>query len=312
MFGALTRTAVTAEYFDTFTDMVMTDFNRDGVADLGYGMTHEDPVESSEVGIFLGDGQGHFARQIVLAQGPFVRRIVGAEDWNADGLPDLVSSEGTTLTLSLSRPLALSSASGFGVVAPGSLATLYGENFASITETAASLADPPTTLGGVQIRIDEGSGSGEARLLYVSPTQINFVVSPDSTTGSYGGQVIGANGTQQIGLFVEQFAPALFSSDGIHAVALVTATSSEFDVILYATGLRGAASSQVRLIQDGQAAIRPESVWSAPELAGLDLVRVRIPRPRSCSTSSCPGAKVGLSVNGILSNTLRLQLQQNN
>ncbi len=238
--------------------------------------------------------------------------MVGSGDWNADGLPDLISSSGPTLTLSMSRPLALSSASGSGSVAPGSLATLYGTNFAGVTEAAASLAELPTTLGGVQIRIDDGAKSPEARLLYVSPTQINFVISPEWPPALYTGQVIGTNGTQQIGLSIEPLAPGLFSSDGVHAVASVTASSSEFDVVLYATGLAGAAASEVRLILNDQSAVFAESVLPASQLSGLNLVRMRIPRPASCSTSVCPDARVGLSVNGVLSNALMLQFKQGN
>ncbi len=311
-FGALNRTAMTGEYFDAFTDIVVSDFNRDGIPDLGYALNHEDPEPSGEFGVFFGDGKGQFTHQVVVDQGRYAAGTVGSADWNSDGMPDLVSSDGTSLTLSLSRPLALSSGSGEGAVAPGSLATFYGTNFASLFEAAPSLAEPPTTLGGVRIRIDEGSRSYDARLLYVSPTQINFVVSPDIKPGSYPGQVIGANGVQQMGLFVKEFAPALFSSDGVHAVASVTASSSEFVVVLYGTGLGGAAGSQVRLILDGQSVIAAEAVWSAPEFMGLDLVRVRIPRPDSCRTGVCPDANVMLFVNGIASNPLRLQFKQSN
>src|ERR1035438_8568169 len=65
-------------------------------------------------------------------------------------------------------------------VAPGSLASLYGQSLAA----AAAQAGPlplPFSLGGVMLAVTDSAGAQRnAPLLYVSPGQINFLV-PDNT-----------------------------------------------------------------------------------------------------------------------------------
>ena len=64
-------------------------------------------------------------------------------------------------------------------VAPGSLATLYGNLFASATATASTIP-LPFTLGGVSIAVNGKA----AALLYVSPGQINFQVPYETAVGN--------------------------------------------------------------------------------------------------------------------------------
>src|SRR4051794_18500614 len=75
-------------------------------------------------------------------------------------------------------------------VAPGAAATLFGDNLAATT--AIGEAPYPTTLGGVRLEVTDNSGvTRVARLLYVSPRQVNYIV--PSGTG-LGRAVVRING----------------------------------------------------------------------------------------------------------------------
>lgn len=93
-----------------------------------------------------------------------------------------------------------------GDFAPGSLISLYGENFS--TETAQATSFPlPTTLAGVRVILN----GNPAPLLYVSPTQINAQVSTEAWIGR--GGVIVQNGlgqNRQVPIEVTTVAPELF------------------------------------------------------------------------------------------------------
>jgi Uncharacterized protein conserved in bacteria (DUF2252) len=71
--------------------------------------------------------------------------------------------------------VSVSSASGMPNLAPGSLATAFGNNLAPRTETGT--APYPTSLGGISFQVVDSTGAVRlAPMLYVSPTQINYLV----------------------------------------------------------------------------------------------------------------------------------------
>ena len=101
-----------------------------------------------------------------------------------------------------------------GAVAPDSLAALFGSNLAGSTATATldQNGQLPTELAVTRVEVN-----GEAAaLLYVSPSQINFVVPGDAATGTADVFVRNtATGATQSGtMLVENTAPAVFSADG--------------------------------------------------------------------------------------------------
>jgi hypothetical protein len=164
------------------------DFTRDGRVDL---------VTSDLVGsifVFPGKGDGTLLAPTVQPAGWGVlpRAAVADIDYPYSGLPlgsspDLITASwsANSITLlfnywpasdSLELQRAVSAASGTALVAPGSLATLFGP-----TPVSSSLsASPPwpTRLGGISLEIGFGSNSWPVPLLHVSPTQINFQVPP--------------------------------------------------------------------------------------------------------------------------------------
>ena len=76
-----------------------------------------------------------------------------------------------------------SAAAPSNAIAPGSLASLYGENLAAAPAQAGSLP-LPFTLGGVALSVTDSAGAQRnAPLLYVSPSQINFLLPENVASG---------------------------------------------------------------------------------------------------------------------------------
>jgi uncharacterized protein (TIGR03437 family) len=130
--------------------------------------------------------------------------------------------------MSLQR--AASAASGTAIVAPGSLATLYGPT--SATGGLAASPPWPTRLGGISLEILDGGTRRLAPLLYVSPTQINFQVPSDlSTLGFANLTIIDDRGETDAGaLEMDSVAPGIFlAAPGIYGAPAATAVRVEPD-----------------------------------------------------------------------------------
>ena len=80
----------------------------------------------------------------------------------------------STATPVIAPGLVLNAASYLGGIAPGSLASIYGHNFADAGVTLQTAADPnfPTSAAGVTVSVD----GVNAPIIFISPTQINFQV----------------------------------------------------------------------------------------------------------------------------------------
>lgn len=176
------------------------DLNRDGKLDLVIGN-----------GVLLVKGDGTFRGPLLFGvmdaingsaslSAPLPAEALIA-DFNGDGWPDIASAYTPAnytnlawtahVALLLNRvtgdgflSTGLSAASGTYPVAPGSIVTMFGSNLALTTE-AASSRPLPTTLGGIRVHVRyraaySDSSDRVAQLLYVSPTQINFLMPPDA------------------------------------------------------------------------------------------------------------------------------------
>ena len=99
--------------------------------------------------------------------------------------------------------------------APGSLQSMFGERLA--LETAAASASPlPEALSGVRIEIIDSTGAVRAaRLLYVSPGQINFLM-PAEAAPSAAVLRLRREGEEPVesALTIGAVAPGLFSVNG--------------------------------------------------------------------------------------------------
>ncbi len=209
---------------------------------------------------------------------------------------------------------AFSSASYFDrAFASESLATAFGSNLAPETRSATTLP-LPTNLGGVSVKVkDSKLVERDALLLYVSPSQINFLISAGVANGSAVISITRNNtavGTGQI--LMQSVAPGLFTANangyGVPAavvqrikadgsvlyepVAEFDSTAKEFvprpidlgaetdkvSLVLFGTGIKGrSALNRVKLLSDGPDL---QITYAGPQgdYVGLDQVNVTLTR----------------------------------
>lgn len=178
--------------------------------------------------------------------------------------------------------------------APGTLATIYGSHLSLVTRAMAPEdirnGELPSALPGTGVRVLVGASP--ARLLYVSPGQINFLIPSEIELGSAELRVtLDALPGPAVRLPIAEAAPALFQADPEYAVA----TWQDDVVSLYATGLgrtapplRNGQLAPVPLpleklssfrVEVGGTELQPEAVLyagAAPGFAGLYQINVRM------------------------------------
>jgi uncharacterized protein (TIGR03437 family) len=195
--------------------------------------------------------------------GDQVDLVTGFYGWgrpvDVDATPDgalLISDDMANAIYRLTwAPGAVSAASGFGIVAPGSYAATYGSALVPSGTTTASLS-----------LTDSAGTTSPAQTVYVSPAQINFFIPQGAASGT--AQLI-LNGAALGSVQVQPVAPGLFSLNGggsgtaaaivqTSSGATATVSATPIDVSggpvylsLYGTGIRGAASGTVNVIANG-------------------------------------------------------------
>ena len=182
-------------------------------------------------------------------------------------------------------------------VAPDSLASLFGVNLAASTAWATldQNGQLPTQLAGTSVEVN-GEAAG---LIYVSSSQINFVVPGDAATGTANVLVRNTNtGAAQSGtMLVQNTVPAVFSADGtgkgpgaiLNAVTYAPAPfltvteigGSDQPTILavFATGLRYAANVGASATDASGNTYNLTVAFAgpAPGYFGLDQVNIVLP-----------------------------------
>ena len=209
--------------------LVAADFNGDGKLDLASGPS-----------IILGNGDGTFQTPAYFPDGHPDASAAIAVDLTGDGRPDLVlipiasfqstgpSAVSLLFNNSPGSPGAVFAVPAAGVVnsiAPDSLASIYGSRLA--TQTAAASGMWPTELGGIRLHVRDSSLTDRlAQLVYVSPSQINFLV-PAGTAIGWATLTIDNGTAFQHGTratMVTSLSPGFFTVDGKPAgVAAATA-----------------------------------------------------------------------------------------
>lgn len=211
----------------------------------------------------------------------------------------LIASLAASLYIPETR--AVSAASLAGTLAPGSLASVFGAQL-SRTTAASDPNNPPTTLSGISLRVRDQSGAERpARLLYVSPAQINFEVPAETAPGGIT-VTVGQNGIDGAkgGGQISPIAPALFIA-GNNTVA---ATRMADTVTLYATGIRNRSSLAEVQVEIGGIVFPADRASPDPNVPGLDEVTFRLP----ASLSGRGAVPLSMTVDGVRSNATYLEL----
>jgi len=197
-------------------------------------------------------------------------------------------------------------------VAPGSIATIFGNQLSPATEEAASVP-LPSTLAGVSVSLtDRASATFTAPLFYVSPQQINLQAPVGMQTGPATVTVHGNGITRATGKFqIETTAPGIFTQNangkGVPA-ALVVRTAADGSVnsapvfncdagpgkcepapidlrpgqgqtylILFGTGIRGRRSITDVSVTVGDLSVPIAYAGEQGEFVGLDQVNLLLP-----------------------------------
>jgi uncharacterized protein (TIGR03437 family) len=316
------------------------DFTGDGKADLVV-------FQDRSVVVLPGKGDGTFspATQPALRTASYVRMMI-ALDVDGDRRPDLVTvnAMGTNVVSILTaKPQdapalrrAVSAASGIAIVSPESLAVLYLDKAAGAD--AGATPPWPTRLGGLSLEIRDAAGTSRpAPLLYVSDTQINFQVPPETALGEAALTIVHDGGsTPAGGMQVDAVAPALFTvspdlmqpagtgvmvnPDGTQVpvpvccdpIPLSAAAGRPIYLSFFGTGFHGANSDTVTCSADG---IRLPVLYAGPQRTpGVDQINVqllpKVLEGRYCEEWwGCDPVYVTIRIGGVPANSFWLSVQ---
>lgn len=302
------------------------DINGDGVPDLllsGSAYQGDDYL--------IGNGDGTFQSAVPIAASASQQiGLTVAADFNRDGRIDfagLAAPLGVNVLLNMTPPpaftLVSSATFAIGPAAPESLVTAFGKNLTTATASAPS-STLPLTLGGTSVTV----GGAAAPLLYVSPSQINFEIPPGIPNGVIPTAITAnvvittPNGTTlSAPLTIQPVAPSIFIQDasGLALAGLVSITDGVQTItavngpislapdsvylILYGTGLRGAAGNVTANIQGIDAPV--SYAGAQPDFPGLD--QVNIPLPKSIAGAGL--VSIVVTAGGLESNTVQVSIQ---
>jgi uncharacterized protein (TIGR03437 family) len=239
----------------------------------------------------------------------------------------------------IDNPSVTSSASAVAGIAPGSLASVYGQNLATTAAQATSLPLPLSLGGASLVLIDSAGVHRNASLVYAAAGQINFVVPPDAATGPASAAVTAGGITQSFPVVVHPVAPALFSMSGrgtgvaaalavtvqtanpqlqsvtpvFQCAAAGTCTSTPISlgtdhavyVSLYGTGIRNRSALSNVAVTIGGVDAPVQYAGAAPSFIGLDQVNVLLP----LTLRGYGESNVVLTVDGEISNTVTINVR---
>jgi uncharacterized protein (TIGR03437 family) len=221
-----------------------------------------------------------------------------------------------------------------------SIASAFGSELARTIE-GATATPLPTVLGGTVVKVKDGAGVERAApLFYVSPTQVNYQIPPDTAEGLATISVTNRDGGVSKGIAqIVKTSPGLFSADstgrGLAAanVQRVKADGSQtfepvgrFDaaqgqfvaapidlgpdsdqvfLVLYGTGVRHHGGLPGVTAQVGGANAEVTYAGAQPQFVGLDQINIRLPR----SLAGRGEVDVVLTVGGKAANVVRVNIK---
>lgn len=231
-----------------------------------------------------------------------------------------------------------------GALAPDSIVSAFGVDLAPGAQAASSLP-LPATLGGSQVQVKDVFGVQRlARLFYVSPTQVNYLLPAGTAQGEATITIVNGSGSASLGTVrVARVAPGIFSANangaGVAAgVALrlksdgtqVYEPIAQFDpaqnkfvarpidlgpdagaatdqvfLLLFGTGIRNRSSLSTVTANIG--GINAEVLYAGMQgdFAGLDQVNIRLQR----SLIGRGDVSIQLNVEGKTANPLQIKVK---
>jgi uncharacterized protein (TIGR03437 family) len=227
-----------------------------------------------------------------------------------------------------------SAAAPSGAVTPDSIASIYGSNLAATT-TIAGIQPPPFSLGGITLTVTDSVGvSRPAALMYVSASQINFVVPAGTATGT---AQFSINGTIITAARFQTVAPTLFSMAGdgrgaaaayairstanppsqtlvpavqcsgssCNSVPIVLDSNSTVTLVLFGTGIRNRTLVSNVVANIGGTNVPVFYAGPQPSYEGFDQINVNLPVGLSGSGT----VNVFVTVDGQISNVVSIDIQ---
>ncbi len=246
------------------------------------------------------------------------------------------------VNITVTRPVVSVSAANFRgpVLARDSIVAAFGASLATTTQVITT-PTLPTSLGGTSVKVRDSSGNEHlAPLFFVSPTQVNYLIPPETERGAATVSITSGNGIVSSGTAqIADVAPGLFATDttgqGVAAaVALrVKADNSQsyepvvqFDpaqnrfvatpidlgpesdqvfLVLFGTGIRHRTSLSAVSARLGDTDSPVSFADAQGDFAGLDQVNVRIPR----SLIGRGEVDVVLTVDGQTTNAVKVRIK---
>lgn len=312
--------------------MAAADFNGDGKLDL---------VASGGM-VLAGNGDGTFRIPVFIQPGS-----VAIADFNGDGSPDIANEVAKPNADAIAVLLNDSPGDGFvtaGVssatltwpIGPVSIASAFGSNLAPQTATASETS-PPTTLGGIRVHVRDSTGDTLAPLLYVSATQINYVMTSSDAFAFIGIERLGSvHAEKGIGVSIGPLEPGFYSvGTGVAAASALSLSANDQETAvpvvsclilgcypvpidvsgnpvylsLYGTGFHQATAASVACTVAGQKTL---VTYAGPQMQvqGLDQLNMLLPRTLvGMGTVSVECFFGSEGVNGFPANVVRIAIR---
>ncbi|MBS1809994.1 MAG: SBBP repeat-containing protein [Acidobacteria bacterium] len=248
------------------------------------------------------------------------------------------SATGTSFLLKISNPrtaMTVSAASYSGpTLACEAIVSSFGTGLATVTQSANTVP-LPTKLAGTTVKVKDSAGvEREAALFFVSPTQVNYQIPPNTANGTASITITsGDNTVSMSNVEIVNIAPSLFSADatgrGLAAAQIqrsgsstmeptvmfdpakgqlvaipidLTVSSSDVYLVMYATGVRMNSDLGMVNAKVGGLAAQVSYAGAQGGFVGLDQVNVKIPRALAGQGT----VDLTLSINGRAANTVKV------
>ena len=279
------------------------DFNADGNMDLVGG----------DGTLLAGNGDGTFRIPLFIQKG-----TIAIADFNGDGKPDIASGLVETQQNSAVIAVLLNDSPGDGFyttgvssaswmlgVDTGAIASAFGVKLAPQTESAQlSNGAFPTTLGGIRVHLRDSTGDSLAPLIYVSQTQINYLMTSSDAFAWVGIETVGQpyvpkgiglpnGGGLQVGLYTlggslaaatavrvdpggpQTAVPVISCANATCAGIPIDVTGNPVYLSLYGTGF-DRVPVQMRCLS-GSTDLPVTYAGVEKEIPGLDQINIRLP-----------------------------------